>query len=188
MASGWGPESFMVPGKWQMLKPATKNKAVCHMPWNTKINKLLCSETSNVSLHFHKTKPKLLWIAFEALFPIISLYSLPHTLHSSPTLRLKLPWHYPRVLNLHVSVQEDFLGCPLPLPCLFFFFNASKLTLSFMSQLNVISFMKASPDIPYTTDYSLLCAPVTICAFIQTLSWVQESRPCHFPMLRAWCI
>lgn len=137
MASGWGPESFLVPGKWTLLKTAARNKAVCHTPlWEHK-DKLLCSEISNASLHFHKTKHKLLWLAPEAPFPIIALYALPHTLHPRHIILCKLPWHSPRALYLHVPAQEDSLGCPPPLPLLFFFFNVSKLSFSFTSQLNV---------------------------------------------------
>lgn len=103
MASGWGPKSSLVPGKWQRLKTATTDEAVCHMPWNTKINKLLCSEISSSSLHFPKIKSKLLCIAFEAPFLVLSL--------STPCLTPYIPttWYsrsYPdTTLHFYTSVS-----------------------------------------------------------------------------------
>lgn len=94
MASGWGPKSSLVPGKWQTLKTATTDKAVCHMPWNTRINKFLCSKIPSGSLCFHQIKSKLLCTGiWGTLFDLISLCSLPYTLYSSCIIPpCPVPW------------------------------------------------------------------------------------------------
>lgn len=113
MASGWGPKSSLVPGKWQTLKTATTDKAVCHMPWNTRINKFLCSKISSGSLCFHQIKSKLLCTGiWGTLFDLVSLCSLPHTLYSSCMV---LP-HGATTLMLTCSFIPP---CPVPWGCSF---------------------------------------------------------------------
>lgn len=143
------------------------------MPWNTKINKLLCSEISGGSLHFPKIKSKLLCIAFEAPFLVLSL--------STPCLTLYIPttWYsrsYPdTTLHFYTSVSwltRLSVGCPSH--HLFKNFYLPKLSLSFTAQLNGMFFMKASPS-------SVLHVPLfEHCPEDKKHVW-------HFSMSRAWC-